>query len=99
MIELRREFGSLAAYAWRFEPKRSARPRRMTHAALFALGSSPESTAMSKDLRKRGWSFVGPTTVYAFMQAMGLVNDHLENCHVRGEALRQRAELTPSAPA
>jgi len=99
VIELRHEFGSLAAYAWRFEPKRSARPRRMTHAALLALDTSPESTAMSKDLRKRGWTFVGPTTVYAFMQAMGLVNDHLENCHVRAEALRQRSELTPPAPA
>ena len=71
----------------------------MTHAALLALGTSPESTAMSKDLRKRGWTFVGPTTVYAFMQAMGLVNDHLENCHVRPDALRQRAELTPPTPA
>ena len=54
---------------------------------------------MSKDLRKRGWTFVGPTTVYAFMQAMGLVNDHLENCHVRASPLRQRADLTPPMPA
>jgi len=99
VIELRREYGSLAAYAWRFEPKRAARPRRMTQAALRALGTSPESTAMSKDLRKRGWTFVGPTTVYAFMQAMGLVNDHLENCHVRAAALRQRADLTPPTAA
>jgi DNA-3-methyladenine glycosylase I len=83
VLELRAEFGSLAAYAWRFEPSPRSRPRRMTLAALKALGSSPESTAMSKDLKKRGWSFVGPTTVYAFMQAMGLVNDHLEGCHVR----------------
>ena len=55
----------------------------MTLAALQALGTSAESVAMSKDLKRRGWSFVGPTTVYAFMQAMGLVNDHLEGCHVR----------------
>jgi DNA-3-methyladenine glycosylase I len=60
----------------------------MTLAALKKLGSSSESTAMSKDLKKRGWSFVGPTTVYAFMQAMGLVNDHLEGCHVRALALQ-----------
>jgi DNA-3-methyladenine glycosylase I len=99
VIELRREFGSLAAYAWRFEPKRGARPRRMTHAALLALGSSPESAEMSKDLRKRGWTFVGPTTVYAFMQAMGLVNDHLERCHVRAAALQRRADLTPPTSA
>jgi len=50
---------------------------------------------MSKDLKKRGWSFVGPTTVYAFMQAMGLVNDHLEGCHAREKALKARADFTP----
>jgi DNA-3-methyladenine glycosylase I len=48
---------------------------------------------MSKDLKKRGWSFVGPTTVYAFMQAMGLVNDHVEGCHARDKALKSRAKL------
>jgi DNA-3-methyladenine glycosylase I len=47
------------------------------------LAMSPESKALSKDLKKRGWTFVGPTTVYAFMQAMGLVNDHIEGCFVR----------------
>ncbi len=86
VIELRREFGSLAAYAWRFEPAPGARPKRMTLTALKAMTTSAESVAMSKDLKKRGWSFVGPTTVYAFMQAMGLVNDHLEGCHVRARA-------------
>lgn len=95
MLELVDECGSLAAYARRFEPAAKSRPRRMTRAALRALGSSPESTAMSKDLKRRGWSFVGPTTVYAFMQAMGLVNDHLEGCHVRAaaEAARPREPL------
>ena len=86
VIELKREFGSLAAYAWRFEPARGSRPKRMTPAALRAMTTSPESVAMSKDLKRRGWSFVGPTTVYAFMQAMGLVNDHLEGCHARARA-------------
>ena len=86
VLALRQEFGSLAAYAWRFEPAPRSRPKRMTLAALKKLGSSAESVAMSKDLKKRGWSFVGPTTVYAFMQAMGLVNDHLEGCHVRALA-------------
>jgi DNA-3-methyladenine glycosylase I len=95
VLELRREFGSLAAYAWRFEPGPSSRPRRMTHEALLAMTTSPEAIALSKDLRKRGWTFVGPTTVYAFMQAMGLVNDHLEHCHVRKEALERRAALAP----
>jgi DNA-3-methyladenine glycosylase I len=86
VIELRAEFGSLKAYAWRFQPAPGSRPKRMTLAALRAMTTSPESIAMSKDLKKRGWSFVGPTTVYAFMQAMGLVNDHLDGCHVRAHA-------------
>ena len=84
------EFGSLAAYVWRFEPGPAARPAVLDHASLLSLGQSPESAALSKDLRRRGWSFVGPTTVYAFMQAMGLVNDHLEGCHRRPQVERER---------
>ena len=83
VLELREAFGSLAAYAWRFEPEAATRPKRITHAALRTMTTSAESIAMSKDLKKRGWSFVGPTTVYAFMQAMGLVNDHLSGCYIR----------------
>jgi DNA-3-methyladenine glycosylase I len=83
VLALRDECGSLAAYAWRFEPAPGSRPKRMTLAALLKLGPSAEAVALSKDLKRRGWSFVGPTTVYAFMQAMGLVNDHLEGCHAR----------------
>jgi len=83
VLALRDECGSLAAYAWRFEPALRSRPKRLTLAALLKIGPSAEATAMSKDLKQRGWSFVGPTTVYAFMQAMGLVNDHLEGCHAR----------------
>ena len=93
VIELRAEFGSLAAYAWRHEPAPASRPRRMTLEALKTQTTSPESVAMSKDLKRRGWSFVGPTTVYAFMQAMGLVNDHLDGCHVRERALQSRRAL------
>ena len=89
-LELREEFGSLAAYVWRFEPGRSARPRRITRAALRRMATTAESIALSKDLKKRGWSFVGPTTVYAFMQAMGLVNDHLVGCWARDDAERSR---------
>ena len=88
VLELRDEFGSLSSYAWRFEPAPSSRPKRLTLAALKKMATSPESIAMSKDLKKRGWSFVGPTTVYAFMQAMGLVNDHIEGCHVRPLAVQ-----------
>lgn len=94
VLELRAEFGSFATYAWRFEPDPKSRPKRITHAALTAFTTTPESTALSKDLKKRGWSFVGPTTMYAFMQAMGLVNDHLEGCHVREAALAARHALT-----
>ena len=93
LLELEGEFGSLARYVWRYEPGPGSRPKRLTHAVLKALTTSSESVELSKDLKRRGWSFVGPTTVYAFMQAMGLVNDHLEGCHARAEALRQRAAL------
>jgi DNA-3-methyladenine glycosylase I len=81
--ELAGEHGSLASYFWRHEPKRSGRPRRLTMELLAQMATSPESVALAKDLKKRGWSFVGPTTVYAFMQAMGLVNDHLHDCPAR----------------
>ena len=87
--DLREERGSLAAYAWSYEPVK--RPRRLTHEALLAAPTSAESIAMSKDLKRRGWSFVGPTTVYSFMEAMGLVNDHLTGCHVRPEVERLRS--------
>ncbi len=85
------EFGNLAAYLWRFEPPPETRPERLDRDALMALATSPESVAMSKDLRRRGWSFVGPTTLYAAMQAMGLVNDHVEGCFARPEVERERA--------
>ncbi len=82
--ELVKEQGSLAAYVWRYEPdmQQLAEPR--------TVSSSPESIALSKDLKKRGWKFLGPTTVYAFMQAMGLVNDHVEACVIRDRVERAR---------
>lgn len=85
--ELVRREGSLAAYVWRYEPAvgQGAKPQ--------TASTSPESVALSKDLKKRGWKFVGPTTVYAFMQAMGLVNDHAEGCAVRVEVERARAHF------
>ncbi|MEM9381652.1 MAG: DNA-3-methyladenine glycosylase I [Planctomycetota bacterium] len=88
------EFGSLAAYVWRFEPAAESRPPRVTQAWAATAATSPESKAMAKELKKRGWAFVGPTTVYAFMQSMGLVNDHTEDCVVRErcEAARRRFE-------
>lgn len=99
VLELRREFGTLARYVWSFEPAAAAsRPERMTPQALRFMASSPASTALSKDLKKRGWSFVGPTTMYAFMQAMGLVNDHFEGCTARQAALQARAAFVPPLP-
>lgn len=96
-VELEREFGSLAAYFWQWEPPAKARPRRITRKVLMTLAKTPESTALSKDLKRRGFTFVGPTTVYAFMQAMGLVNDHLDGCATRAPALtaRKRFEAPP----
>jgi DNA-3-methyladenine glycosylase I len=82
-IELRKEAGSLAEYFWRWQPENASRPKRITPDVLKTMATTPESTALSKDLRKRGWTFVGPTTVYAFMQAMGLVNDHVDDCSFR----------------
>jgi len=90
VADLLDEFGSLADYVWRFEPAPASRPKRMTHAVLRTLGQSDESRALSKDLKQRGWSFVGPTTVYAFMQAMGMVNDHLDGCDVRARVEKVR---------
>jgi DNA-3-methyladenine glycosylase I len=92
--ELVAEAGSLAAYFWRFEPDPKTRPKRLDLATLKAVSTSPESVGLSKDLKKRGWTFVGPTTVYAFMQAMGLVNDHLSGCFCRAEAERERKAFT-----
>jgi DNA-3-methyladenine glycosylase I len=90
-IALCDERGSLAAYAWSFEPS-PAPPPRAEMADVPPI--SAESTAMSKDLKKRGWRFVGPTTVYAFMQSMGVVNDHLATCPAHEVCERERAALT-----
>jgi DNA-3-methyladenine glycosylase I len=92
-IELKREFGSLAAYFWSFEPGPDQRPDRLDYQTLRTLGQTEVSKSISKDLKKRGWSFVGPTTVYAFMQAMGLVNDHIEGCCVREEVEELRRDF------
>lgn len=96
---LRAEHGSLAAYLWRFEPRPAARPARLTAAALRRRTSSPESEALSKDLRRRGWTFVGPTTLYAFMQAVGMVDDHLDGCAARRRVERARRAFARPAAA
>ena len=89
-LELIDEKGSLAAYFWSWEPQPASRPKRISRDTLKTMSITEQSTALSKDLKKRGWTFVGPTTCYAFMQAMGLVNDHIHDCHVRAEIERLR---------
>jgi DNA-3-methyladenine glycosylase I len=88
-VELVDAEGSLAAFLWRYEPDRANGPSRAS--------TTPESVALAKELKRRGWRFVGPTTVYAFMQAMGLVNDHLEGCDARAAVERERERFTRPA--
>jgi len=84
-LEVIAEFGSLSAYFWAFDPQTKNRPAEMSWDEIKILSVTPESRALSKDLKKRGFKFVGPTTCYAFMQAMGLVNDHTGDCFCRSE--------------
>ena len=91
-MALREKVGiPLAPFLWRFEPKSAERPARITYAAVGRLAATPASTALSKALKAQGFRFVGPTTMYALMQAMGMVNDHLEGCCVRPEVEAARA--------
>jgi len=100
-LEISAEHDSLSAYIWRFVPAAGERPRVVNRAALRAMTQTPTSIALSKDLKRRGWTFVGPTTVYAFMQAMGLVNDHLEGCVFRQatEAAQRDGAASVARPA
>ena len=91
-IELQREFGTLSRYFRQYEASVERRPR-LTPEVLRTFITSTESVALSKDLKRRGWKFVGPTTMYAFMQAMGLVNDHQHDCHVRAAVEDARRAL------
>ncbi|MCE1234825.1 MAG: DNA-3-methyladenine glycosylase I [Hyphomicrobiales bacterium] len=90
-LDLRDREGSFAAFVWRHEPDAARRPARLTKAAVCELSKSRESEALSKELRRRGWAFVGPTTCYAFMQSMGVVNDHLDGCALRPVVEAERA--------
>jgi DNA-3-methyladenine glycosylase I len=94
-LELVDEQGSLAAYFWSWEPPTSSRPKKISRDAI--VSTTEQSIALSKDLKKRGWTFVGPTTCYAFMQAMGLVNDHVHDCFVRAEIEHARNRLVRPA--
>jgi DNA-3-methyladenine glycosylase I len=90
-LELAEAEGSLAHYIWRFEPRQ--RSVKLSRSELAQLSVTPESKALAKDLKRRGWRFVGPTTVYAFMQAMGLVNDHLDGCEAKRRARAAHKEF------
>ena len=92
-VRLSDAHGSLAAFVWRFEPPARERPRRLTRAAVVRLTETPTSRALARELRAHGFRFIGPTTAYAFMQAMGLVNDHLEGCAARERALTGRTNF------
>ncbi|RKF15239.1 DNA-3-methyladenine glycosylase I [Roseovarius spongiae] len=89
MCELVETEGSLAAFVWRFEPPADTLPEPQS------VTTSDASVALSKALKKRGWKFLGPTTVFAFMQAMGLINDHAEGCALRDKAAQARRDFTP----
>lgn len=88
-VELKAEVGSLAGFFWSYEPA----PGEC--AAPQTASTSPASIALSKELKRRGWKFVGPTTMYAFMQAMGLINDHANGCVIRPAAAARRESFTP----
>lgn len=92
-LVLRDEFGSLHAYFAQYIPL--DHPEEISLAFARQHSTSPESKAMAKDLKKRGWKFVGPTTAYAFMQAMGLLNDHLSGCHVREKITLEQQKVYP----
>lgn len=87
--ELVQAEGSLTAFLWRYEPESPPAPQ--------SASTSAESVALSKELKRRGWKFVGPTTVYAFMQAMGLINDHAEGCFIRAQAAASRRKFAKPA--
>lgn len=97
-IELRDEFGTLAAYFWQFEPEASQRPKVKDEATLRKLAQTETSQKLAKDLKKRGWKFFGPTTAYAFMQAMGLVNDHTDDCFAHQKAEDARKNFSRPKP-
>jgi DNA-3-methyladenine glycosylase I len=92
-VELVDMEGSIAEYVWRFEP--APRHGKLDRATLAQITTSEQSKALAKDLKRRGWRFVGPTTMYAFMQAMGLLNDHLDGCDIRIDAEKARARFSP----
>lgn len=89
-LELLEETGSLSKYIWQYAPDVPHGRDGISDHPMGFVSTSPSSIALSKDLKKRGWKFVGPTTIYSFMQSMGLINDHVEGCHVRDDCEKLR---------
>jgi len=94
-LTIEAEEGPLAAWLWAFAPDPASRPERFDHATLAALTETADSAALARALKKRGWRFFGPTTAYAFMQAVGMVNDHLEGCFVRAAVEEAQRRFSP----
>lgn len=94
-IEMIEREGSLAKFVWQYEPLEKDRPKTFDAASVRPITQSDYSVALSKELKRRGWTFFGPTTAYAFMQAVGLVNDHLQGCVCRQPCLEARARFVP----
>lgn len=97
-LELRDEYGSLAAFAWQYEPSAEAHLYAGPEGAAEAPAATPESAALGRELKRRGWSFVGPTTAYAFMQAAGIVNDHEPGCAAGEACAKARAVFEVPSP-
>jgi len=93
-LELQSEFGSLAHFIWQYEPKDEKRPELVTRAWLAKNTMTEESTGLSHALKKRGWKFIGPTNMYALMQALGLVNDHTADCTCRDKVEKAREQFS-----
>ncbi len=94
-VDMQSDSESLAELCWSFQPDQHSRPARITHAWLVQNPSTPESYELSKTLKKRGWSFVGPTNLYALMQALGIVNDHLFSCPRQKEVAKLQSADNP----
>ena len=95
-LDVQATYGSLAALVWSFEPRRRGRPAPVVLGDVAA--TTPESAALAKELRRHGFRFIGPTTAYAAMQSLGIVNDHLAGCHARRACARDRAGVTIPEP-
>ncbi len=93
--ELIAEVGSLAAFVWSFEPPEQDRPDHIDMATLKEITETAQSRALAKGLKQRGWSYIGPTTAYAMMQSLGIVNDHLTGCDIRKACLAERKQFSP----